>query len=115
MALPAQGWSLAGTKGFRFKGAGPVTEALVITDKLKVKAKGAGFDYSLDEMSQGAVAVRLTLAGGGWCAAATAKASGTPPSTAKNDLPGRFVGQKNAPAPASCPPEPGSASGAFLD
>src|SRR5262249_59109973 len=65
MALPAQGWSLAGTKGFRFKGAGPVTEALVITDKLKVKAKGAGFDYSLDEMWQGAAAVRRTLAGGG--------------------------------------------------
>src|SRR5262245_16840737 len=105
VALPEQGWSLAGTKGFRFKGAGPATAALVIADKLKVNVKGAGFDYSLDEMSQGAVAVRLTLGGGGWCAAAAAK----------NDLPGRFVGQKNAPAPASCPPEPGSASGAFLD
>src|SRR5262249_28643014 len=112
VALPAQGWSLAGNKGFRFKGAGAVTGALVITDMLKVKAKGAGFEYSLDEMSQGAVAVRLTLGAGGWCAAATAKASGTPPSTTKNDLPGKFVSQKNAPPPAMCPPEPGSASGA---
>jgi hypothetical protein len=97
------GWTLAGTKGFRFKGTGPVTRALVVVNKLKVKGKGGGFDYTLDEPVQGAVAVRLTLGGGGWCAAANAKLSGTQPSSAQNDRPGKFAGERNAAAPASCP------------
>ena len=108
LALPAAGWSLAGTDGFAFKGGAPLTRALVKRDKLKLLLKGA-FDYSLDEPAQGAVAVRLTFAGGGWCAAASAKVSGSPPSTAASDRPGRFIGTKNAPAPASCPAE-GSAT-----
>jgi lysophospholipase L1-like esterase len=103
VALPASGWSASG-KGFRFTGTGPVRKALLAADKITLKAGGAAFDYSLDEPSQGAIAVRLSLGGGSWCASAPAKTSGTPPSTAKSDLPGKFVGRKNAPAPAVCPP-----------
>lgn len=107
-SLPATGWTLIGTNGYRFRGSGTVSQALIVADKIIVKAKGAGLDYSLDEPSQGVVAVTLTLGGGGWCAAAPAKSSGSPPSTAAHDHPGKFLGQKNAPPPATCPPEPGS-------
>ena len=61
--------------------------------------------------------MRLTLADGtGWCASTPAKASGNPPSTAKNDKVDKFQGQKKAPPPATCPAVPGgSPSGAFLN
>jgi lysophospholipase L1-like esterase len=103
--LAASGWSLDRSNGFRFKGTGPVRQAIIVLDRIKVKGGGAGFGYSLDEPSQGMVAVRLMLGGGGWCAVAGAKLSGSPPSTAKSDRAGKFVGEKNAPPPATCPPD----------
>jgi hypothetical protein len=66
-----------------------------------VKGGKAGWGYTLDQPSQGTVAVRLTLgADRPWCAAAPAK--GGP----ANDTVGRFVAQRNTPPPASCPPVP---------
>jgi lysophospholipase L1-like esterase len=99
--LDASGWTAVGPNGFKFTGTGAVRRVLLYPDKIKIKAADLG--YSLDEPAQGAVAVRLRLASGGWCATDPARLSGTPPSSAKNDLPGKFVGQKNAPPPASCP------------
>jgi hypothetical protein len=104
IALPASGWSLVGT-GYRYKGTDAVTQVQVMPDKLKLKGKGTGIDYSLDEPMQGSVALRLTFGGGSFCAAASAATSGNPPSTVKNDRPGKFVGVKKAPAPAACPPD----------
>jgi lysophospholipase L1-like esterase len=100
--LPASGWSVVGTKGFRFESSGPIFRVSVSPDQIKVKGGGAAWDYTLDELSQGAVAVRLTLGNGGWCARAPAAATGAPPSTANSDLPGKFVGAKKAPPPAAC-------------
>ncbi len=105
ITLPAGGWTLSGTT-FHFSGTNPLTRALIAPDKIKLKAEGSGLDYSLDETAQGTVALRVTLGGGAWCAAAPAKMSGAPPSTAASDRPGKFVGERNAAPPATCPPDP---------
>jgi YVTN family beta-propeller protein len=122
VTLPASGWTLLGTptnpKGYRFKQSGGTISTVVLkADSLTVKGGKAGFDYSLDEMQQGRVAVRLNLANlTGWCADAPAKATGNPSSTASNDRIDKFVAQKKTPAPGACPAAPlGSPSGAFLD
>src|SRR5262249_37523863 len=118
VTLPAGGWSPLGTarkpKGWQFRAsAGPIAKVKVVKDAISVKGGGASWTYTLDEIQQGRVAVRLLLgADTGWCADAPAKTSGNPPSTLRNDHVDKFVGQKNAPPPAVCP---GSPSGAFLD
>jgi hypothetical protein len=118
--LPASGWSKTGSSGYRFKGTdpnGPVSSVQVKADLISIKAGKSNWPYTLDEPSQGRIAVRLTLGTAvDWCADAPAKASGRPPTTAKNDLQDKFIAAPKAPAPLSCPPPPqGSPSGAFLD
>jgi len=110
----ASGWSVLGTpsrfKGYRYRSTdpnGPVRAILVTPDRITVKGGKADWSYTLDEPSQGRVAVRLTLGtGGAWCADAPARQSGNPPSTAGNDRVDKFVAQPNTPAPAACPPSP---------
>jgi hypothetical protein len=80
-----------------------VRSVTVTTDKITLKGGGAGFGYSLDEASQGAIAIRVRLGGVVWCARAAAKQSGNPPSTVQNDRVDRFVGQPKTAPPASCP------------
>jgi hypothetical protein len=71
----------------------------VKVDGLVVKGGGSAFGYTLDEPSQGRVAVRLALGAGiRWCAEA--------PAAAGQDGVDRFVGERDAPAPAFCPPTP---------
>ncbi len=121
VALPATGWTKLGSSGgYRFKAerGSPITTVVLKADSLTVKGGKSAFGYSLDEPAQGRVAVRLALASGdGWCADAPAKASGNPPSTARNDRIDKFVAQPKTPPPGTCPPLPGgggSPSGAFL-
>jgi hypothetical protein len=112
--LPASGWQRLGSAGaprgwsFRSRG-GPVRRLKITADRLSVKVGGATWGYSLDEAQQGRIAVRLALGAGGlgWCAEATARVDGLPPSTAKNDRVGRFVGQPRTPPPAACTATPG--------
>jgi hypothetical protein len=121
--LPAGGWSRVGGStltGYRFKGAGggPIKSVVVKADGITVKGGKDTWSYTLNEPSQGRVAVRLRLGGtDGWCTEAPALAKGEPPSTAKSDRPDLFKSAHKAPAPAACPAVPagGSASGAFLD
>ena len=111
-------WTSIGRSGSKWKSkTGAITSLLIKQSQLKVKGGKAAWGYTLDEPQQGAVALRLTLADGtGWCASAPAKASGNPPSTAKNDKVDKFQAQKKTPPPASCPAVPGgSPSGAFLN
>jgi YVTN family beta-propeller protein len=117
--LDAHGWTLLGSptapKGYRFRGKdigdSVIKSATVTADSIKVK----GFSlYSLDEPAQGRIAVRISSGLASWCADAPAKTSGNPPSTAKNDRPGKFTGQPKTPAPIACPAPPGSPSGAFV-
>jgi hypothetical protein len=117
--LAAAGWTLLGSetspKGYRYRGK-DIGDNIIKSVTLKadsLKVKGFSF-YTLDEAAQGRVAVKLLMGDLAWCADAPAKASGNPPSTAKNDRPGKFTAQPKTPAPSACPPEPGSPSGAFV-
>jgi YVTN family beta-propeller protein len=111
--ITGQGWSLLGTtaspKGYRYKGKdlnGPISSITVKADSISVSGGKSNWTYTLNEPQQGKVAVRLQLGNAlPWCAEAPAKASGSPPSTAKNDKVDKFTGAKS-PAPASCPPTP---------
>jgi YVTN family beta-propeller protein len=98
VALPATGWR-ALRNGYRFSGgrAGPISGVVVRFDGIVVKGGGSTFGYSLDEVTQERVAVRLTLGSGiRWCAEAPAAIDRTD----------RFVGQRDAAPPAFCPPMP---------
>jgi YVTN family beta-propeller protein len=102
VALPAAGWTALGgaAGGFRFRDPAPdapVTSVKVRADRIIVKARRAGFAYTLDEPAQGQVAVRLSLGAGiRWCAVAVGA----------EDRVDRFVATPNTPAPTFCPPQP---------
>jgi hypothetical protein len=114
VTLPAGAWTTLGSPssptGYRYTGAdpnGPITRVIVKADQLLVRGGKSNWGYTLDEPSQGRIAVRLTLGGSAtWCSDAPAKAKGNPPSTASNDRVDRFTAQTRTPAPASCPPLP---------
>ncbi len=121
--LPATGWTRLGNgtlKGWRFKSndpAGPIRTVIVKSDSITVKGGKAAWSYSLDEVAQGRVAVRLRLGiTDGWCADAPARTRGNPPSSSRYDQPDYFKAAPKTPAPVSCPPVPGggSPSGAFV-
>ena len=100
IGLPAARWSSRGSHGYRFRSKDPTdTIATLIVDADRITAKGgkAAFAYTLDEPSQGRVAIRLTLGSAlPWCAEAPGKI----------DRPGQFTAQSNTPAPATCAPLP---------
>ncbi len=107
--LPPAGWKLLGSptrpKGYLFKNGTPgaaISKVVVKDDSLVVRGGGAAWSYTLDEPQQGRVAVRLQLGGMFWCAEAPGKASGRPPTTARNDKPGKFVAAAKTPAPVAC-------------
>jgi len=109
--LPAAGWSRLGSEtnpsGWRFRGASgdPITSVVVKRDSILVKGGKAAWGYTLDEPSQGRVAVFLQLGdGAGWCADAPAKASPAVPNP--NDRVDRFKAASKTPAPAVCPAVP---------
>jgi hypothetical protein len=105
--LAASGWKVLGSstapKGFKFTGSdpnGPVSRVIVKADQLKVRGGKANWAYTLNESSQGRMAVRLQLGTAtGWCSDAPAKAG-------SNDLVDRFTAAPKTPAPPSCPPVP---------
>ena len=101
--LPAAQWSVIGSgatpKGYRFGALnGGILRVTVKNHRIVVRGGKAAFGYTLDEATQGSVAMRLQLGAGDiWCAEA-----GRPPSTPKIDRPGKFQA-KSAPPPAACP------------
>jgi hypothetical protein len=106
ISLPGSGWTALGSgtspKGFRFRGSGAIGTVVVKADKILVKGGGASFGYSLDEASQGSVALRLRLGTAlPWCAEA-----GAAPNPPRIDQTDRFQAKPKTPAPAVCPPLP---------
>jgi hypothetical protein len=106
VTLPASGWSQIGInppRRYRFGSpTGPVRRIFLRPGILYVRADGPDWGYTLDEPSQGRIAMRFTAGTGDtWC-------FDVPPwkPVAKYDYPGKFQTYKNAPA-ASCPPLPG--------
>jgi hypothetical protein len=99
VALPASGWRLLGTPakpiGYAYRSSDPddpIRGVELKNDRIVVAGGRAGWAFTLDEPQQSRIAVRLRVGGIGWCADAAARTAGSPPSTAKNDAPGRFVG-----------------------
>src|SRR5262249_33274675 len=76
VAHPASGWRVLGKstapKGFRFAGSdpnGPVSRVIVKADQVKVRAEKSSWTYTLNEPSQGRIAVQLQLGTSpAWCA-----------------------------------------------
>src|SRR5262245_57284019 len=109
--LAPEGWTLLGSesapKGYRYRGK-DVGDSVIQSMTIKadsIRVKGAS-SYTLDEAAQGRVAVKIFSGTVAWCTDAPAKTSGNPPSTAKNDRPGKFTAQAKTPAPGACPTEP---------
>jgi hypothetical protein len=108
VGLPASGWTATGSQTYEFKGlsTGPITKVVVRPDQISVKGGKAQWGYTLNEPAQGRVAVAVILGHHYWCSDTAAKASGNPPSSAKNDRIDKFVGQSNSPAPLFCASPP---------
>lgn len=115
VSLPAAEWVAVGTdadpKGYQFKTADPmaplVFKVKVGDDTLRVVGRGPSWAYPLSAPPQGSVALRLQLGSGvTWCADAPARSGGSPPSTAKYDIVGKFVAEKQLVAPSTCPLTP---------
>jgi hypothetical protein len=103
VALPAAKWSeAAGGYLFRNKDEGlPISSVTVRANKIVLKGGKASWGYTLDEPSQGRIALRLTLGSAPpWCAQAM------PRTGTRFDTIGVFRAQPNTPAPASCPAVP---------
>lgn len=108
VVLPSAGWRLMGTaqnpKRWRYRALSssePIRSLTVQPDRIIFTAKGATFGYSLNEPTQGRIAVRVALGSQrAWCTDMPAKLP-----VARNDKPGVFVGQAAA-APVFCPPVP---------
>jgi DNA-binding beta-propeller fold protein YncE len=112
VVLPAANWrrlgSTAGPRGYRYADgqhlAGPISSVSVTSSgTLVIAGAGPTWPYTLNEPSQGTVAVRLRLGQGDvWCTAFPAK----PSASGANDRVDKFVGAPNLPIPGSCPPVP---------
>jgi hypothetical protein len=113
LALPASGWSALDSaqtpRGYKYKGASTdaITRIMLRGNLIRIRGGKSNWTYTLNEASQGRVALRLTMGNQfRWCAESPAKTSGNPPSTASNDKVDKFVGARRTPAPASCPSVP---------
>ena len=110
ISLPSTGWTALGAgtvTGYVFRGTdpnGPISRITVKADSITIRGGRANWPYTLNEPSQGRVALRLKLGNATpWCADVPAKVGGNPPSTAHNDTQDKFFGQPKTPPPAACP------------
>jgi hypothetical protein len=112
--LPAVNWRYIGkpgdNKGYRYRdstlAAGPIKSATIKDAKLiKAVGKGAALSFSLGH-DPNPVAVVLTTGNVRYCMSFG--------GDTRYQTDRRYVA-RNAPAPAACPPPPGSPSGAFLE
>ena len=104
VGLPAAGWRATGPNTYRFKG-GPndaIRAATFKPDQITFKGGKALWPYTLNEPSQGRVAVAFITGNTFYCSDAPAKATGNPPSTATTDRVDKFVAQPDTPAPPFC-------------
>ena len=107
--LLAQDWK-ARNGVFQYKGTvlGMTIKIRLSAGNLKVRVKGL-MPFTLDEPAQHSLALSLILGRSIFptdtfelCAVAYPKASGSPPTTARSDRPGMFIGGISPP-PAACP------------
>jgi hypothetical protein len=100
IALPASGWSARSGGRYRYKsddGTTRITASMPDGRGLKVKARGVSVDFTLDEPSQGSLAVVQTNGERRYCTLFGGEIV--------TDEPGAFSA-KNAAAPDVCPVAP---------
>ena len=99
VSLPKEFWKASGS-GYSYRNtAGAISRVTIRPDSISVKGGKALWTYTLDEPSQGRVAVRFRLGNGPtWCAEGPAKQP-----AANNDQVGKFKAESNSPAPGACP------------
>jgi YVTN family beta-propeller protein len=99
--LPASGWTAKAPNTYKYKGASTdaVTRVTFKPDQIAFKGGKQQWTYTLDEPSQGRVAVAFIVANTFYCSDAPAKASNDPTA---NDRIDKFVAQPNTPAPPFC-------------
>lgn len=84
-----------------------MTSITIVADKLGIRGGRASRGFTLEDVPQGSVAVRLSLGTGlTRCADAPAKPVGTPLATVKTDDTSKLLAQRGMPPPATCPPLP---------
>ncbi|MBU6283088.1 hypothetical protein KGQ64_12670, partial [bacterium] len=109
LVLRPSDWRLVGTeeapRGYRFVSTDPsfpIRSALLRAGSFRFEGGGAAWGYSLDEPSQGRVAVRVAVGATlRLCADAGPAPAGTSP--ALTDGPGSFRADRGQPAPPACP------------
>jgi len=111
--LPAEKWRVEGDTstpgGYRyvFASTSPLWKLYVKGPKLSMRGGKTQWLYTLDEPSQGAIAVRLTLGTAvTYCSLALPRVSGSPPSSASYDRVNKFQAIRVQAAPDDCPPLP---------
>jgi hypothetical protein len=109
--LPVDQWRVGGDPAGEFRyvfaSTPPVWKVYVKGHKISIRGGKGTWGYTLDEPSQGSIAVRLTLGTGiTWCSDAQPHAAGEPPSSADYDRPNKFKALRLQPAAAECPPLP---------
>jgi DNA-binding beta-propeller fold protein YncE/mono/diheme cytochrome c family protein len=104
VGLPPAGWRATGSNAYKYKGASTagITGAVLKPNLLAFKGGKAGWNYTLNEPSQGRVATVFILGSTIYCSDAPAKASGNPPSTTSNDHVDKFIAAPNTPPPPFC-------------
>jgi hypothetical protein len=114
ITLPATGWAAMDDaptpRGYKYKSASStdaITRVTLRPNSIRIRGGKSNWTYTLNEASQGRIAVRFTMGSAfRWCADSPAKASGNPPTTASNDKVDKFVGARRTPPPAVCPALP---------
>lgn len=105
ITLHAEDWSRTASGSYKYSGpeGSAVARVMVAADRLKVRAGGAAFLYTLDEPAQYVLALRLQLgAHAPWCVEAPAAGDSPGP----NDGPQHFRGESDRAPASSCPPLP---------
>ncbi|HXC52380.1 MAG TPA: hypothetical protein VN634_15975 [Candidatus Limnocylindrales bacterium] len=97
--LPAAGWAASGDGRYRYKSDDGSTRiaASIKSGRMKVKARGGSIAFTLDEPSQGSLAVVLSSGERGYCTLFGGEID--------SDEPGKFSA-KRAGAPDPCPAGP---------
>jgi subtilisin family serine protease len=101
VALPEAGWRVRGS-GYRFRGTGACARVDVRPGSIRARCGGDAWGYSLDEIAQGRVDVRLELGSKTRFCAGFGGDVRADHGLAAGSSRGRFDAAR-APAPASCP------------
>lgn len=109
--LPAEEWYRTGSGDtpprWIYAAGSPIWRVKLKAPAITVQGGKAEWGYSLDEPSQGLLAVRLTLGSAiTWCGVPRAETRGNPPSSERFDRRDLYRAERRGAPPDACPPLP---------